>query len=103
MPNPLPFSLLFLNQPIHSRTHTHTLLTNQHSGPQGLDPRKGLPKLRKSWIARREQKGDQTPTQMWYAKQGESCRGWFVVGWLGDGEVVSSHSHAWRRVCDGME
>lgn len=40
------------------------------SGPQGVNPREGLPKLRKSWVGRREQKGDTTPTQMWYAKQG---------------------------------
>ena len=43
---------------------------NINSGPQGLDPRKGLPKLRKAWIDRREGNGDATPTQMYYAKQG---------------------------------
>lgn len=42
------------------------------SGPQGLDPRKGLPKFRESWIKRREARGDKRCTQMYYAKQGES-------------------------------
>lgn len=51
-----------------------------NSGPQGLDPRKGLPKLRKSWVERRERKGDATPTQMWYAKQGAYVSCVCVVG-----------------------
>lgn len=37
---------------------------------QGIDPREGLPKVRESWIAKREARGDQNPTQMYYAKQG---------------------------------
>ncbi len=37
--------------------------------PQGLDPRHGLPKLRESWVSRRDTKGDKTPTQMYYARQ----------------------------------
>ena len=41
------------------------------SGPQGIDPRQGLPKLRKDWISRREQRGDKCFTQMHYAKRGE--------------------------------
>lgn len=40
------------------------------SGPQGISPRDGLPKLRKTWIERREARGDQVFTQMHYAKQG---------------------------------
>ncbi len=59
--------------------HHHCVHSRPHSGPQGLDPRKGLPKLRESWIARREKRGDTTPTQMYYAKQGE----WMVGGRLG--------------------
>ncbi|CAD7701482.1 unnamed protein product [Ostreobium quekettii] len=38
------------------------------SGPQGVDPRVGLPKLRTSWVAKREQ--DSVCTQMFYARQG---------------------------------
>ncbi|KAA8496537.1 Phosphomethylpyrimidine synthase, chloroplastic [Porphyridium purpureum] len=41
------------------------------SGPQGVNPREGLPKLRKEWIERREQRGDKVFTQMHYAKKGE--------------------------------
>jgi phosphomethylpyrimidine synthase len=43
------------------------------SGPQGYDPRQGLPPLRQSWISRREhsQQGtDNCYTQMHYARQG---------------------------------
>lgn len=40
------------------------------SGPQGYDPRQGLPPLRKEWIARREARGDTAFTQMYYARQG---------------------------------
>ncbi|KAF5835570.1 ThiC family-domain-containing protein [Dunaliella salina] len=37
----------------------------------GVNPREGLPKIRSSWIARREARGDKVFTQMHYAKQGE--------------------------------
>lgn len=40
------------------------------SGPQGVNPRDGLPQLRSSWVARREARGDKVCTQMHYAKQG---------------------------------
>eukprot|EP00249_Psilotum_nudum_P015563 c25392_g1_i1 orf=596-2671(-) len=40
------------------------------SGPQNIDPRGGLPKIRKEWIERREARGDEKFTQMYYAKQG---------------------------------
>lgn len=40
------------------------------SGPQGCDPRDGLPNLRTDWIARREARGDKVVTQMHYARQG---------------------------------
>ncbi|CAN1282412.1 Phosphomethylpyrimidine synthase, chloroplastic [Linum perenne] len=40
------------------------------SGPQNIDPRLGLPKLRKEWIDRREKLGGPRFTQMYYAKQG---------------------------------
>jgi len=40
------------------------------SGPQGIDPREGLPKLRQAWVERREARGDKVVTQMHYAKQG---------------------------------
>lgn len=41
------------------------------SGPQGCHPREGLPKLRRSWIERREARGDKCFTQMHYARRGE--------------------------------
>lgn len=40
------------------------------SGPQGHDPRIGLPKLRSHWISRRFERGDKVYTQMHYAKNG---------------------------------
>ncbi|KAL4438520.1 hypothetical protein ABPG77_000168 [Micractinium sp. CCAP 211/92] len=40
------------------------------SGPQGCDPREGLPKIRADWVARREARGDKVHTQMYYARQG---------------------------------
>ncbi|KAL3683942.1 hypothetical protein R1sor_001964 [Riccia sorocarpa] len=40
------------------------------SGPQNLNARTGLPHLRKSWIEKREARGDERFTQMYYAKQG---------------------------------
>jgi phosphomethylpyrimidine synthase len=43
------------------------------SGPQGHDPRQGLPKLRESWIAprRAEAKAGKPVTQLHYARKGE--------------------------------
>ncbi|MCB9756059.1 MAG: phosphomethylpyrimidine synthase ThiC [Myxococcales bacterium] len=40
------------------------------TGPQGLDPRAGLPKRRADWIAARLAKSDGNNTQMHYARQG---------------------------------
>eukprot|EP00188_Purpureofilum_apyrenoidigerum_P005747 Plantae.Rhodophyta-Purpureofilum_apyrenoidigerum.ctg7826.p1 GENE.Plantae.Rhodophyta-Purpureofilum_apyrenoidigerum.ctg7826~~Plantae.Rhodophyta-Purpureofilum_apyrenoidigerum.ctg7826.p1 ORF type:complete len:615 (-),score=132.94 Plantae.Rhodophyta-Purpureofilum_apyrenoidigerum.ctg7826:272-2116(-) len=40
------------------------------SGPQGVNPRLGIPKLRSEWIKRREDRGDKQFTQMYYAKKG---------------------------------
>ncbi|CAK9088068.1 Phosphomethylpyrimidine synthase [Durusdinium trenchii] len=40
------------------------------SGPAGLNPREGLPKLRRKWISHRSAAEDGTCTQMYYAKQG---------------------------------
>jgi phosphomethylpyrimidine synthase len=40
------------------------------SGPQGYDPRQGLPPLRKNWISRRANPKSKCFTQMHYAKQG---------------------------------
>eukprot|EP00898_Chlorokybus_atmophyticus_P003165 jgi/Chlat1/384/Chrsp10S00052 len=44
--------------------------TYDTSGPQNIDPREGLPKLRKDWIAAREARKDPRCTQMYYARQG---------------------------------
>src|SRR5262245_33523896 len=40
------------------------------TGPQGCDPRVGLPKLRQSWIEPRERRGDKNFSQMHYARAG---------------------------------
>uniref|UniRef100_A0A383VEH7 Uncharacterized protein n=1 Tax=Tetradesmus obliquus TaxID=3088 RepID=A0A383VEH7_TETOB len=40
------------------------------SGPQGINPREGLPKLRALWVAARDAAGDACQTQMYYARQG---------------------------------
>jgi len=40
------------------------------SGSLGIPPKEGLPKLRESWIARREARGDKNFTQMHYARKG---------------------------------
>ena len=40
-------------------------------GPRDVDLRQGLPKLRKSWIDRREARGDGNVSQMHYARGGE--------------------------------
>jgi len=40
------------------------------SGPQGINPREGLPKLRADWVAARDAAGHACQTQMYYAKQG---------------------------------
>src|SRR5688572_18411749 len=43
------------------------------SGPQGHDPRAGLPKLREPWLVRRraDSKAGQAVTQLHYARRGE--------------------------------
>ncbi|XP_002984674.2 phosphomethylpyrimidine synthase, chloroplastic [Selaginella moellendorffii] len=40
------------------------------TGPQNIDPRTGIPKLRKAWIERRGAKSEPRMTQMFYAKKG---------------------------------
>ncbi|KAL0054918.1 hypothetical protein WJX82_004384 [Trebouxia sp. C0006] len=40
------------------------------SGEQGVNPREGLPKIRKDWVKKREERGDKVFTQMHYARQG---------------------------------
>ncbi len=39
------------------------------SGPEGIDPRTGLPKLRAPWIERRRARGDRNLSQMHYARR----------------------------------
>ena len=41
------------------------------TGPQGIDPKKGLPKRRQAWIDARRARGDTNFSQMHYARQGE--------------------------------
>ncbi|MCK6445035.1 MAG: phosphomethylpyrimidine synthase ThiC [Planctomycetes bacterium] len=40
------------------------------SGPQGFDPRLGLPKLRSAWVAPRLARGERNVSQMHYARRG---------------------------------
>src|SRR5690606_32328365 len=40
------------------------------TGPQGLDPRRGLPQRRRPWVAPREARGDRNFSQMHYARRG---------------------------------
>jgi phosphomethylpyrimidine synthase len=40
------------------------------SGPQGMNPKQGLPKIRQEWIAKRKQANHPRCTQMYFAKQG---------------------------------
>src|SRR5262245_46361277 len=40
------------------------------TGPQGIDPREGLPKLRAPWIEPRVRRGDANHSQMHYARGG---------------------------------
>ncbi len=40
------------------------------TGPQGFDPRAGLPKLREAWIAKRQLLADGNVSQMHYARRG---------------------------------
>jgi phosphomethylpyrimidine synthase len=40
------------------------------SGPEGIDPRNGLPKRRAEWVQARTSRGDATPTQLHYARRG---------------------------------
>jgi phosphomethylpyrimidine synthase len=41
------------------------------AGPQGHDPKNGLPKLRTSWVEKRKARGDKNFSQMHYARRGE--------------------------------
>ena len=54
----------------------HITLTNGEalriydtSGPQGCDPRLGLPKRRAPWVAEREARGDTCFSQLYYARR----------------------------------
>src|SRR5690606_10338064 len=40
------------------------------TGPQGIDPKRGLPKRRQPWSEARRARGDQNFSQMHYARQG---------------------------------
>ena len=45
------------------------------SGPQGVDPHQGLPKLRQPWIEARIARGDTNLSQMHYARRGDHHAG----------------------------
>ena len=70
------------------------------TGPQGVDPRVGLAKLRGAWVARREARGDQNFSQMHYARQGVVTEEMaFIAAREGfDPEVVREEVAAGRAV-----
>lgn len=69
-PTPLkPFQVPFRRIHLQDKADGH-LDVYDTSGTQGVDPRDGLPKLRTAWVGPREVRGDATPTQMYYARQG---------------------------------
>jgi phosphomethylpyrimidine synthase len=59
----VPFRRIHLSNGEHLDVYDTT-------GPQGIDPHQGMPKLRAEWVAQREQRGDQNYSQMHYARQG---------------------------------
>jgi phosphomethylpyrimidine synthase len=77
---------------------THRLYDT--SGPQGYSAHDGLPHRRSEWIQAREARGDATPTQLFYARQGivtEEMR--FVAIREGvDVELVRSEIAAGRAI-----
>jgi len=70
------------------------------SGPEGFDPRQGLPKLRAPWVAKRLARGDANHSQMHYARRGivteemafvaarESCESEFVRSEIARGRAI---------------
>ena len=61
----IPFRRVHLDDP--DQPHLDLYDT---SGPQGHDPKQGLPKIRQEWIARRSAESFPRMTQMYFAKQG---------------------------------
>ncbi len=55
---------------IHLTGENGTFDVYDCSGPQGIDPREGLPHVRAAWIAERERRGDSNFSQMHYARRG---------------------------------
>ena len=55
---------------IHLSGGEESLDVYDTSGPLGLDPREGLPKLRASWVEKRAARGDKNFSQMHYARRG---------------------------------
>ncbi|MCK6545317.1 phosphomethylpyrimidine synthase ThiC [Myxococcota bacterium] len=51
-------------------TNGETTRVYDTSGPQGVDPRDGLPKRRAAWVKAREARGDGNFSQMHYARRG---------------------------------
>jgi len=62
------FSLRVPKRRIHLSGEEAPLDVYDSSGPQGIDPREGLPKLRAAWVAKR--KGEENVSQMHYARRG---------------------------------
>jgi len=67
------------------------------SGPQGHDPRAGLPQLRESWVAPRRaaSKAGQPVTQLHYARKGEITPEMAYIAFIV--AAVCSAAYLWRR------
>ena len=59
--------LLIPKRRIHL-TNGESIEVYDTTGPQGIDPGRGLPKLREEWVKARL--GDEAPTQLAYARRG---------------------------------
>lgn len=64
------FTLRVPERRIHLTGDNGHLDVYDATGPQGCDPRNGVPKLRAEWIAKRKETADGNFSQMHYARQG---------------------------------
>ena len=64
------FTLRVPERRIHLTGDNGHLDVYDATGPQGCDPREGVPRLRAEWIAKRKQTADGNFSQMHYARQG---------------------------------
>ncbi len=94
------FSLRIPERRIHLTGDNGHLDIYDSSGPQGIEPRDGLPKLRKEWIEKRRKTADGNFSQMHYARGGviteemayiavrEECEAEFVRSEVAAGRAI---------------